>query len=53
LDGIALGIEGPLQNTFNDIPMTSICRSIEIDLKEMLNEKVIPKQLESVNGFLY
>lgn len=44
--------ENPFEGTFNDIPITSISRTIEIDLLEMLDEKSIPPVIESDNGFL-
>ena len=44
--------ENPFQGLINDIPMMSICRTIEIDLREMLNEKDLPPKIESVNGIL-
>lgn len=44
--------ENPFEGTYNDVPITSISRAIEIDLREMLNEKDIPKPMSSENGFL-
>jgi len=44
--------ENPFEGTFNDVPITAISRSIEIDLREMLGEKEIPKPITSENGFL-
>ena len=44
--------ENPFEGTFNDVPITSISRSIEIDLMEMLGEKEIRKAITSENGFL-
>ncbi|MBL7790408.1 MAG: hypothetical protein JNL75_11320 [Chitinophagales bacterium] len=44
--------ENPFEGTYNDVPITSISRNIEIDLREMLGEKDIPKPLSSENGFL-
>lgn len=44
--------ENPFEGTYNDIPISAIARSIEIDLREMLNDSDIPKPLEQVNGFL-
>jgi putative membrane protein len=44
--------ENPFEGTYNDVPITSISRTIEIDLREMLGEKDIPKPLTSENGFL-
>jgi ion channel-forming bestrophin family protein len=53
LDTIARGIENPFENTFNDTPMSSISRTIEINLKQMLGEKDIPEPVKDINGFLY
>lgn len=44
--------ENPFEGTYNDVPITTISRGIEIDLKEMLNEKNKPQPLTSENGFL-
>ncbi len=44
--------ENPFEGSYNDIPITSIARSIEIDLKEMINDENIPPVLKSENGFL-
>ncbi|MBI1221019.1 MAG: hypothetical protein GC180_00310 [Bacteroidetes bacterium] len=44
--------ENPFEGTYNDVPITSISRSIEIDLREMLDETDIPSPLEDVHGFL-
>lgn len=45
--------ENPFENEIQDIPMTSLCNTIERDLKETLEEKDLPKKLEPVNGFLF
>ena len=39
--------ENPFEGLGNDIPMLSLCRTIEIDLLEMLGEKDIPKPIEA------
>jgi len=44
--------ENPFEGTYNDIPVTSISRAIEIDLREMIQDENIPGPTESVNGFL-
>lgn len=44
--------ENPFEGLGNDIPMLALCRTIEIDLREMLNETNIPKGIEPVNGVL-
>ena len=38
--------EDPFENSFNDIPMTALCRTIEIDLRQMLGEQDLPKPSE-------
>lgn len=45
--------ENPFENDIYDVPMTTICRSIEIDLRELLQETVLPPRLEAVDDVLY
>jgi putative membrane protein len=45
--------ENPFDNQVNDVPMTTICRSIEIDLRELLGETNLPKPLQPVEDVLY
>lgn len=52
LDAIASGIDNPFNNTLNDTPLNSICRTIEINLRQMLGEEDLPPPVEPVNGFL-
>ena len=44
--------ENPFEGLGNDVPMLSLCRVIEIDLKEMIGEEEIPKPIEARNGVL-
>lgn len=44
--------ENPFENAVTDIPITAICRNIEIDLLEMMNEKDLPERLRPVDGIL-
>jgi len=44
--------ENPFEGTYNDVPITSIARGIEIDLREMINDDNIPPSFQSDNGFL-
>ncbi|HMQ47487.1 MAG TPA: bestrophin family ion channel [Saprospiraceae bacterium] len=44
--------ENPFQGMANDIPMMSLCRVIEIDLREMLGETNLPPSIEAKNGVL-
>ncbi|MFT5305893.1 MAG: putative membrane protein, partial [Chitinophagales bacterium] len=44
--------ENPFQGMANDIPMLSLCRVIEIDLREMLYETDLPPAIEAKEGVL-
>ncbi|MBN7813008.1 hypothetical protein J0A68_18775 [Algoriphagus sp. H41] len=44
--------ENPFEAGYNDVPISSISRVIEIDLLEMLEEKEIPQPYPVENGFL-
>lgn len=45
--------EDPFENRITDVPLTSMCNTIERDLREMLGETDLPKNLEAENGFLF
>ena len=42
--------ENPFEGVGNDIPITSLSKTIEIDLKDMLDEKELPKAIEPWKG---
>lgn len=44
--------EDPFEGFVNDVPMNAICRTIEIDLREMLGEEDLPERVAPVNGVL-
>lgn len=44
--------ENPFEGLGNDIPMLALCRTIEIDLREMLGETDLPPNIEPINGAL-
>lgn len=44
--------ENPFEGLSNDVPMNSICRTIEIDLLQMLGETDLPEVIKPVNGYL-
>ena len=44
--------ENPFEGTYNDVPITSISRGIEIDMREMINDENIPPAIPDENGFL-
>jgi len=44
--------EDPFENFINDVPMTALCRTIEIDLRQMLGETELPEKTTATNGVL-
>lgn len=44
--------ENPFENGINDVPMTAICRTIELDLREMLGETDLPPRSQATNNIL-
>ena len=44
--------EDPFEGRFSDTPMTALCRTIEIDMREQLGETDPPPKLEPVDGIL-
>ena len=42
----------PFQNWRTDVPLDAICRTIEIDLKEMLGDKDVPTPVLPERGVL-
>jgi putative membrane protein len=44
--------ENPFEGTYNDVPITTISRGIEIDLREMIDDDNIPPALKAEHGFL-
>ena len=42
LDQVGESTENPFEGGANDVPITRICRQLEIDLRDMLDEKDIP-----------
>lgn len=52
MESIGDSSENPFENGINDVPLNAICRTIEIDLKQMLGEKDPPPKIEPINGVL-
>ena len=44
--------ENPFENAVTDIPMATICRNIEIDLKELMDDAELPQRLQPHDGIL-
>jgi putative membrane protein len=52
LDRIGRDIETPFENSVHDTPMTSLSRTIEINLRQLMGDHH-PKELSPVSGFVY
>ncbi len=46
------GSEDPFENFATDVPMTALCRTIEIDLRQMLGEDRVPPPMKPENDIL-
>jgi putative membrane protein len=52
MEQIGEASENPFDNGINDTPISSICRNIEIDILEMLDETNLPSKIEPYNDVL-
>jgi ion channel-forming bestrophin family protein len=52
MEKIGEATENPFEGTPNDVPMAALTRTIEIDLREMLDEKDLPAAVQPVNNIL-
>jgi len=53
LDKIGRDLENPFDNGIYDIPLSSMSRTIEINLRQSLGEKSLPEAVTPVNGVLW
>jgi ion channel-forming bestrophin family protein len=53
LESIGRDLDHPFANSVHDVPMTSLCRTIEINLKQYLGEADLPAPIEPVRGVLW
>jgi len=53
LEAIGREIENPFENTIHDTPMSSLSRTIEIDLRQSAGERDLPPAVRPVEGFAY
>lgn len=45
--------EDPFEGGVHDVPLSAVCRLIEIDIREALQDKDVPRPLEPVDDVLY
>jgi putative membrane protein len=53
MEKVGSNSEDPFEGRINDVPMTALCRTIEIDLKDMLDEQDLPGKVEPQQNILY
>ncbi|MBX2828059.1 MAG: hypothetical protein KTR22_07840 [Flavobacteriaceae bacterium] len=53
MDSIGDNSEDPFEGRINDVPMTALCRTIEIDLRDMLDETDLPESIQPKDHILY
>lgn len=53
LDCIGRDIEDPFENTVHDTPIGSLSRMIEINLRQSIGAKELPKEVRPIEGFVY
>lgn len=53
LETIGRDIENPFENTVHDTPMSTLSRTIEINLRQNLGQDRIPADVHPVEGFSY
>ncbi|MBL7763560.1 MAG: hypothetical protein JNL23_09085, partial [Chitinophagaceae bacterium] len=52
MEKVGESTENPFEGGANDVPITAMTRTIEIDLREMLDEKDLPPAISPVNSIL-
>jgi putative membrane protein len=52
LERVGESTENPFEGNANDVPISQMCRTAEIDLREMLGETALPPPLEPRNNIV-
>ena len=52
MEKVGESTENPFEGGVNDIPMAAINRTIEIDLRDMLDENDLPEPIEPIHNIL-
>ncbi len=53
MEKVSDSVEDPFEGGVTDVPISALCRSIEIDLSQMVGADDLPEPLEPVDGVLY
>jgi ion channel-forming bestrophin family protein len=52
LDRVGESTENPFEGNANDVPISQMCRAVEVDLREMLGETDLPPLLQPQNSIV-
>ena len=52
VEQVGASLKNPFENLDNDTPMSALCRTIEIDLRQQLGETELPPPIEPSDGVL-
>lgn len=52
LDRVGESTENPFEGGANDVPISQLCRSVEIDMRQLLGEEDAPPSLEAKGGIV-
>ncbi|MCC5792627.1 MAG: hypothetical protein JJT82_08495 [Legionellaceae bacterium] len=53
IEQVGRNLDNPFEHSFNDTPISALCRTIEIDLLQQLNEPNVPEPLQPQKGILF
>ncbi|MEO9512295.1 MAG: bestrophin family ion channel [Flavobacteriaceae bacterium] len=53
MEKVGSNSEDPFEGRISDVPMTALCRTIEIDLRDMLDEQNLPEKVKPQHNILY
>ena len=53
LDRVGMNLADPFENTIHDVPLSSISRTIEIDLRQSVGRTDVPPSLKPADGILW
>lgn len=53
MEGVGDASEDPFERSISDVPMNALCRAIERDLRDMLDEKDLPEPEQPIDDILY
>ncbi len=53
VDRVAVYLQDPFSNQSSDTPMLAFSKTNEINIRQMLGETELPKQIDPVDGVLY